>query len=101
MDRIRTKSVASQIKRPAIISAVAVALISGGVMLASIDLSTQRVDQATLSIETVQRGTMEVKVAANGQLLSRRVEQLAAQVPGRVAKADIKPGAVVQVGQVL
>jgi len=44
---------------------------------------------------------MEVKVAANGQLLSKRIEQLAAQVPGRVAKADIKPGALVHAGQVL
>lgn len=101
MDRIRTKSAASQIKRPAIIAAVAIALITGGVMLASIDFSTHRVDRTTLSIETVQQGTMEVKVAANGQLLSRRIEQLAAQVPGRVARADIKPGALVHVGQVL
>lgn len=101
MDSIRTKSRASRIKRPAIIAAVALALISGGVMVAGIDFSTQRVDRTTLSIETVQRGTMEIKVGANGQLLSERVEQLAAQVPGRVAKADIKPGAVVQVGEVL
>lgn len=88
-------------KRPAIIGAIAVAVISGGVMLASIDFRTQRVDRTTLSIETVQRGTMEIKVGANGQLLSERIEQLAAQVSGRVAKAEIKPGAVVQVGQVL
>lgn len=101
MDRVRTISKASQLKRPAIIAAVVLALISGGMMLANIDFSTQRVDRTRLSIETVQRGTMEIKVAANGQLLSKRVEQLAARVPGRVAKADIKPGAVVQVGQVL
>jgi len=101
MDRVRTKSKAAQFKRPAIIAAIVVALISGGVMLANIDFSTQRVDRTTLSIETVQQGTMEVKVSANGQLLSRRIEQLAARVPGRVARADIKPGAVVQVGQTL
>lgn len=70
-------------------------------MLASIDFSTHRVDRTTLSIETVQQGTMEIKVAANGQLLPKHIEQLAAQVPGRVAKADIKPGAMVQAGQVL
>ncbi len=88
-------------KRPAIIGAVAIALISGGVMLANIDFSTQRVDRTKLSIETVQRGTMEIKVAANGQLVSKKIEELAARVPGRVAKADIKPGAVVQAGQLL
>jgi len=101
MDRIREKSKLSQLKRPAIIGAVAAALISGGVLLANIDFRTQRVDRTRLSIETVQRGTMEIKVAANGQLLSRRIEQLAARVPGRVANADIKPGVVVRAGQVL
>jgi HlyD family secretion protein len=101
MDRAITKSKAPQIKRVAIIAVVAVALLSGGVMLASIDFSTHRVDREKLSIETVKQGTMEIKVGANGQLLSRHIEELAAQVPGRVAKADIKPGAVVQAGQVL
>jgi HlyD family secretion protein len=101
MDRVRTKTKLSRFKWPAIIAVVASALISGGVTLANIDFSTPRVDRTTLSIETVEQGTMEVKVGANGQLLSRRIEQLAAQVPGRVATADIKPGAVVHVGQVL
>ncbi len=102
MDTIRTRSKVSLIARPAIIvAAVVVALISGGVTLANIDFSTQRVDRTKLSIDTVQRGTMEIKVGANGQLLSRHIEQLAARVPGRVAKAEIKPGAVVQVGHVL
>ena len=101
MDRVREKSRFSQVKRPAIIAAIVVALISGGVVLANIDYSTQRVDRTNLSIETVQQGTMEIKVGANGQLLSRSIEQLAARVPGRVARTDIKPGAMVQVGQVL
>jgi HlyD family secretion protein len=101
MDRARTKPKTSQIRGAAIIAAVAVALISGGVTLANIDFSTLRVDREKLSIETVQLGTMEVKVSANGQLLSKNIEQLAAQVAGRVAKKDIKPGAVVKVGQVL
>ena len=101
MDRVREKSKASQLKQPAIIATALIALISGGVMLASIDFSTHRVDKRNLTIETVQQGLMEVKVAGNGQLLSRRIEQLASQVAGRVAKADIKPGAVVHVGDLL
>jgi HlyD family secretion protein len=101
MDRVITKSKTPKMKRMAIFGALACALISGGVMLANIDFNTHRVDRAKLSIETVQRGMMEVKVGANGQLLSRHIEQLAAQVPGRVAKADIRPGAMVQAGQVL
>jgi HlyD family secretion protein len=101
MDRVRTKSALSRVKRPAIIAAVALTLIAGAVVLANIDFRTQRVDRTTLTIESVQLGTMEVKVGANGQLLSRHIEELAARVPGRVAKADIKPGALVQAGQVL
>jgi multidrug resistance efflux pump len=101
MDRVRLKSKASQIKGPAIIAAAVLALISGGAILANIDFSTRRVDRTKLSIESVQQGTMEVKVGANGQLLSKHIEQLAARIPGRVAKADIKPGALVQIGQVL
>jgi len=101
MDRIREKSKPTPLKRPAMIGAIVVALISGGVTLASIDFRTQRVDRSTLSIDTVRHGTMEVKVGANGQLLSRHIEQLAARVAGRVSRAEIKPGALVDVGQVL
>src|SRR5579863_7475112 len=101
MDRARTKSKAPQIRRTAMLAAVVLALISGGVTLANIDFTTHRVDQDKVSIETVHQGTMEVKVSANGQLLSKNIEQLAAQVPGRVAKKDIKPGTVVQAGQEL
>ena len=32
----------------------------------------------TQTIETVQQGSMEIKSGANGQLLSRNIEQLAA-----------------------
>lgn len=100
MDRVIAKP-KSRVRLIAIVAVVAASLISGGVMLANIDFRTKRVDRTALSIDTVQRGTMEMKVSANGQLLSMRIEQLAAQVPGRVAKADVKPGAVVQAGQVL
>ena len=101
MDRARPKSKSSQIKSMALIAIVVVVLLSGGFTLANIDFSTHRVDRDKLSIETVQQGTMEVKVSANGQLLSRNIEQLAAQVAGRVAKKNVKAGAVVQEGQVL
>jgi HlyD family secretion protein len=101
MDRLRTTPEVSPWKRVAVIAAAAVALLSGGVMLASIDFSTRRVDRTTLSIDTVQRGTMEVKVGANGQLLSRDIEQLAARVSGRVARTGVKPGTFVEAGQLL
>jgi HlyD family secretion protein len=101
MDRAKTKSKAPMIIRRTVIPLAALLLIGGGVTLANIDFTTHRVDRGKLSIETVQQGTMEIKVSANGQLLSNNIEELVAQVAGRVAKKDIKPGAVVQVGQVV
>lgn len=101
MDRVITKSRSARLKSPAVIAAGVVALVTGGVVLANIDFKTQRVDRSKLSIETVQQGVMEIRVGANGRLVSRNVEQLAARVPGRVARADIKAGAVVQAGQTL
>src|ERR1700723_3862602 len=101
MDRARPKSNTPQIKRIAIIAAGVLSLVSGGFTIANIDFSTHRVERDKVSIETVQQGSMEVKVSANGQLLSKHIEQIAAQVPGRVANKDIKPGAVGQAGQAL
>jgi HlyD family secretion protein len=101
MDRVIPKSNNVWVRPSLGIGGLVVALISGGVLFANIDFTTQRVDRTTLSIATVERGTMEVSVAANGQLVSSRIEHLAARVPGRVARADIKPGAVVEAGQVL
>lgn len=101
MDRARPTSNRPKIKRIALLAAVVVALIGGGVTLASIDFSTQRVDRDNIRVETARRGTMEVKVSANGQLLARNIEQLASQVSGRVARTLVKPGALVAKGQVL
>ena len=101
MDYARPKSNAQLIKRIVSISTLALVLIGGGVTLASIDFSSHRVDRDTLSIETVQRGTMEIKVSANGQLLPRNIEQLASQVTGRVSRTHVKPGDVVHPGQLL
>lgn len=101
MDRARPASTAKTIKRAALIAAVASALVGGGVTLAHIDFSTQRVAREKLSIETVQHGTMEVKVSANGQLLPKNIEQIASQVTGRVASKHVRPGDRVKVGDLL
>jgi HlyD family secretion protein len=101
MDHARPKSNARLIKRVVAGAAVGIAAITGAVTLANIDFSSTRVAQNKISIATVQRGAMDVRVVANGQLLPRHFEQVASQVAGRVARADIKPGAIVHVGQVL
>jgi HlyD family secretion protein len=75
--------------------------MAGGVALSRIDFRTERVALSNLTIETVQQGTMEVKVGGDGQLLSKSIEQIGAQVTGRVAKIQVKAGDAVKVGQVL
>jgi multidrug efflux pump subunit AcrA (membrane-fusion protein) len=101
MDHTRPRSNAQLKKRIALIAALTIVLIGGGVTLANIDFSSQRVDRDDLAIETVQQGTMEIKVSATGQLLPRNIEQIASQVSGRVARVFVKPGDVVRGGQLL
>ena len=101
MDHIRPQTNAHSIKRVALIATSAVVLAGGGVTLANIDFKSQRVDRDKISVETVQRGTMEIKVSANGQLLPKDIEQIASQVTGRVARVYVKPGDVVTAGQLL
>jgi HlyD family secretion protein len=101
MDHTRPDSNAKLIKRAVLFGTLSLVVVGGGVTLANIDFNTHRVDRDKLSIETVQHGTMEIKVSANGQLLAKNIEQLASQVSGRVAKAFVKPGDVVKVGQLL
>jgi HlyD family secretion protein len=101
MDRARPGSSARSARRLIAATATVLLLIGGAVAFADIDFSSQRVDRDTLSIETVERGTMEIKVSANGQLLPSTIEQLASQVVGRVVKAHVKPGDVVKAGALL
>lgn len=101
MDRARPKSKAPRLRRMLFIGAIVTVVIGCGAALASMDFSTRRIDREKLSIKTVQRGTMEVKVSANGQLLSKNFEELTSQVTGRVAKKHVKAGAVVTTGDLL
>jgi HlyD family secretion protein len=101
MDRLRPKSNAPLVRRIALATVLGVVVIGGGVTLASIDFTSRRVDRDTLSIETVQRGTLEVRVLANGRLLPKNIEQLGAQVTGRVARTHVKPGDLVKPGELL
>jgi multidrug efflux pump subunit AcrA (membrane-fusion protein) len=101
MDYTRPQSRAFRTRRIALGATAAIAVIGGGVALANIDFSSHRVEREKLTIETVQRGTMEVKVSANGLLLPKHVEQIASQVTGRVARVHVKPGDVVTARQLL
>lgn len=101
MDYARPKKKTLFKNRKVLIALGVVALLAGGIGLASIDFSTQRVDRSKVTIDTVKRGALEIKVNANGQLVPRNVEYIASQVNGRVAKTFVKPGDVVKAGTVL
>ena len=101
MDYARPKKNSPFKNRKILIVAGVVALLAGAIGLASIDFTTQRVDRSKVTIDTVKRGALEIKVNANGQLVPRNVEYIASQVNGRVAKTFVKPGDVVKAGTVL
>jgi HlyD family secretion protein len=99
MDRPRTKSTTRSFTGTALKVALPAALLAAGVAIARIDFSTARVNLNKLTIETVQQGTMEIKVSANGQLLPKNIEYIASQVSGTVAKKHVKAGDHVRAGQ--
>lgn len=101
MDHARSKPKSRFNKRAIVIGVAGFALLAGGITLARIDFSTQRVERGKVTIDTVKRGLLEIKVHANGQLVPRNVEYIASQVTGRVAKEVVKPGDVVKAGDVL
>src|SRR5688572_22068281 len=80
MDHIRSRPKHRFDKRVVIAAVGAFALLGGGIALARIDFSTQRVERGRVTIDTVKRGTLEVKVRANGQLVPKNVEYIAAEV---------------------
>ncbi len=101
MDHIRIKPKSKLPKRFVLVLAGASVLGVCGIGLATIDFSTQRIARDKVTISTVQRGLLEVKIHANGQLIPRNVEYLAAQVTGRVIKKNVRPGDAVKAGDVL
>jgi HlyD family secretion protein len=101
MDRARAKQKTFLRKRTILIAVAALAAVAIVATLLSVDFTSRRIDSDKISIEAVKRGTMEIKVSANGELQSDNIEQLASEVQGRVAKLHLKPGARVEVGQLL
>lgn len=67
----------------------------------STDLATRRVDSDSLRIGTVTRQDLAIEVNANGVLLPREVEWIAAQVEGRVYAIHRRAGEEVKDGEVL
>lgn len=100
MDRARVRSRIPALHRVAIFASIT-SVLAGGAAFAQLDFETQRVARDTVTIEAVRRGTMEVKVSANGQLSPKNIEHLVAQVTGRVAKLYVQPGDAVHAGQLL
>lgn len=101
MDRSRPKSKKALVKKLVFLSMAIIVLVWGAITIAKIDFNSRRVDRDNLLIETVQRGPMEIKVSANGQLLPKNIELIASQVSGRVGKLHVLPGDTVAKGQLM
>jgi HlyD family secretion protein len=70
-------------------------------LLLSMDLATRSVDSDSLRIGTVIRQDLAIEINANGVLLPREVEWIAAQVEGRVYAIHRRAGEEVKSGEVL
>lgn len=101
MDRPKPRSTTRVLRRAALLGGLALTLICGAVAVAGMDFSTHRVGRERISIATVQKGTLEIKVRAAGRLLPENVEYIASRVAGRVVKVNVRPGDRVRRGDVL
>ncbi len=101
MDRVRKKSKTAVVRKAMFGVAALGLLIYGAISIANIDFESRRVDRDTLLIGVVEQGDLEIRISANGQLLPRDLELIAAQVEGRVARVHVAPGDEVETGQVL
>jgi HlyD family secretion protein len=101
MDRVREKSRFATVRKMGLIGTLSVLFLYGALSITGIDFESRRVDRDTLLVDTVQRGTMEIRVSANGELLSRDIELISAQVEGRVARVFVAPGDEVEAGDLL
>jgi HlyD family secretion protein len=100
MDIQRNKK--KKLLNPAILSLLLVFGIAGTIyFLSSLDYATLRVDRENILIGTVEFGDLDITVAANGILLARDIELISSQVEGTVKRIYVKPGDVVETGQIL
>lgn len=89
-------------KKSIILIATATAVIIVGLFyISTMDFHTRRVNRSTLLVGTVQHGDLVIKIGANGVLLARHEGLITSQVEGRVITVNVKPGHVVERGQVL
>lgn len=101
MDIVRKKSKTALVKKIAFATGAAALLLYGAISIANIDFESRRVDRDTLLVGTVERGDLEIRISANGELLPQDLELISAQVEGRVARVHVAPGDEVHTGQVL
>lgn len=101
MDIVRKKSKTALVKKVAFATGSIALLLYGAISIANIDFESRRVDRDTLLVGTVERGDLEIRISANGELLPKDLELISAQVEGRVARVYVAPGDEVTAGQLL
>ncbi|WP_027672584.1 efflux RND transporter periplasmic adaptor subunit [Rheinheimera baltica] len=101
MDRIIEKK-KTYLSKTVII--IATGLVLSALAYSSIrssDLSAFSVDKGKISLATVHRGPFNVTVRGAGILVSKDISWTASAVDGRIDEVLVKPGAVVEKGDVL
>lgn len=101
MDRVRKKSKTALVRKVLFAAIAGVLVVYGAISIANIDFESRRVNRDTLLIGTVEKGDLEIRISANGQLLPRDIEIISAQVEGRVARLHVDPGDEVNAGDLL
>ncbi len=97
-------------RQPSKFKNVPTAKILGALLIAAVlalafglfwDQGIKEIKRGSLSVATVQRGPMAVKVFGNGVLVPKEIRWVASNVPGRVNRIFVKAGAQVEKGQAL
>lgn len=100
MDIVRQTKTASKFRWLGFASGLAVLAIAI-VAYSNVSLTAKAVNRNSVSFAQVKRGDMAVKVFGNGTIVPKEIRWVAAGVAGRVNRVLVKPGALVEQGQML
>lgn len=101
MDVVRKTKKTKKLNKAWLIAIAACCFVSALYAVSQSSLSHKNINRNGLIIAEVQRGDMAVKVFGTGTLKPREIRWVANNVPGRVDRLLVKPGAQVQSGDVL
>lgn len=101
MDIVRKSQDRKLDKKTLIVIAIVGVLILGFFAYSNTSITARSFNRTALTIAEVTKGDMAVKVFGTGTMVPKEVRWVASNVPGRIDRILVKPGAVVEKGQVL